>query len=256
MTQPKYATQDSLGRRIYRDPASGKRVPSVTTVIRMLNKPALMGWYAKQAAQYAEDHWSELAALEPAERVAHIAKAADRTKDDAGDKGDSVHIFAEAWLKGEPIPSIRPDMESAVAALFGWFDRVKPRMLASEVSVWSETGYAGTFDLLAEIDGEIWLLDYKTGKGIYPEVGLQLAALGACDRVISDGLDVLPKIDRYGAVHIRPDELIDGAIRPAFALLVEIEKDSIPSFVAAFQACLTLYQWEPAAKKALLPEVA
>jgi len=37
--------------------------------------------------------------------------------------------------------------------------------------------YGGTADAFAEIDGEVWLLDYKTGAGVYPDTALQLGGL-------------------------------------------------------------------------------
>ena len=46
-----------------------------------------------------------------------------------------------------------------------------------EVEVHSDRyGYAGRFDLVCEINGKIWLIDFKTGKDIYPESSLQLVA--------------------------------------------------------------------------------
>ena len=38
--------------------------------------------------------------------------------------------------------------------------------MSSEKIVWSLNGYAGTYDLLIMIDGELWLIDIKTGKGL------------------------------------------------------------------------------------------
>jgi hypothetical protein len=35
----------------------------------------------------------------------------------------------------------------------------------------------GTMDLLAEVNGEVTLVDFKTGKAIYPEAFLQSVAI-------------------------------------------------------------------------------
>ena len=40
----------------------GQRVPSVTGIMKMLDKPALIAWAARMSAGYAIDHWDELAA--------------------------------------------------------------------------------------------------------------------------------------------------------------------------------------------------
>ena len=96
--------------------------------------------------------------------------------------------------------------------------------------MWSSLGYAGTFDLLAEIDGEVWLLDWKTGKGVYEEVGLQLAALHYAEKVLADEDTILPKATRFGVVHVRPE----GANL--------IEFSDMPGYFRMFMACLTLYK--------------
>ncbi|MGO9204726.1 MAG: hypothetical protein ACLQBX_00815 [Candidatus Limnocylindrales bacterium] len=37
--------------------------------------------------------------------------------------------------------------------------------------------YGGTADAFVEIEGQIWLLDCKTGSGVYPDAARQLASL-------------------------------------------------------------------------------
>ena len=201
-----------------------------------------MPWAAKVSATYAVDNWPELSRLVYQERINAIKAAHRTTRDDAANLGDSIHEYAEAYLKGDPTPAMTDQNESAIGALFGFFDKHKPELLGAEISVWSEKGYAGTFDLLAKMGGETWLLDYKTGKGIYPEVGLQLAALGKSDRILNDELDVLPKIDRYGVVHVRPDHEYDGQPVAAFARLHEVHL--IEESYSAFLSALDLYNWQ------------
>jgi len=51
------------------------------------------------------------------------------------------------------------------------------RPIRVEDRVWSRRyGYAGTTDLLAEVDGVLTLVDFKTSKAIYAESTLQVAA--------------------------------------------------------------------------------
>ena len=45
-----------------------------------------------------------------------------------------------------------------------------------EAPIVSERGFGGTIDLYASIDGEPTLVDFKTGRGLYPEMVYQLAA--------------------------------------------------------------------------------
>ena len=41
--------------------------------------------------------------------------------------------------------------------------------------------YGGTAHAFVEIDGETWLIDYKTGAGVYPDTTLQLAGLARAE---------------------------------------------------------------------------
>ena len=230
MTQPKYATQDKNGRRLYRDPVSGKRVPSVTTVMAMKAKPMLVPWAAKMAAEFADNNWDQLSGMDSESRINLIKKAHFNKAKDAADLGDSIHVYAEAYMKDEPLPEYPKEAEASIGHLMDWVDKYDPRLIAAEVSMWSDLGYAGTFDLLAEIDGEIWLLDWKTGKGVYEEVGLQLAALHYADKVLAEEHTILPKATRFGVVHIRPDH----------ATLIEFV--DMAGYFEMFKACLTLYR--------------
>jgi hypothetical protein len=73
-----------------------------------------------------------------------------------------------------------------------------------------ENRYCGTLDLVAGLatdDGDVqtWLLDIKTGNGVYGETALQLAGYRYADAwVDDDGTEhVMPIIDRAGVVHLR-----------------------------------------------------
>jgi hypothetical protein len=47
----------------------------------------------------------------------------------------------------------------------------------SEIVVWNDQyNYAGTIDFVCTIDGEDWIIDFKTGQGTYPEHALQISA--------------------------------------------------------------------------------
>ena len=78
----------------------------------------------------------------------------------------------------------------------------------------------GTLDLVAELAGELWVLDWKTGaKGIYRGAALQLAAYAHAEAYLDgDGNEApMPAIARGGAVWLRPDgyDLVPLDIGPA-----------------------------------------
>jgi hypothetical protein len=61
-------------------------------------------------------------------------------------------------------------------------------------------------DWIATIGGRLTLGDTKTGKGVYPEVALQLVALARAEFIITrDGEELpLPAVDLLGVLHLRP----------------------------------------------------
>jgi hypothetical protein len=102
-------------------------------------------------------------------------------------------------------------------------------------------GYGGTCDLIAEIDGETWLLDWKSSKSVawpngnvYDEMRLQLAAYARAEFIARPGDSEryqLPEITRYGIVHVT-----DGGTRLYPADVTEADW-------TAFRAALYLYGW-------------
>ena len=103
----------------------------------------------------------------------------------AADEGTETHKAIEDFLNGEEIVWIN-DYGKANYSLTVWqmilrfadfWNTVKPRLIATEQHIFSdEYQYAGTIDLVVEIDGKIWLLDIKTSNSLHTSYDLQLAA--------------------------------------------------------------------------------
>ena len=143
----------------------GKRVPSVTTILGILNKPALLTW-AWQCGVDGLDYRS--------------------VRDDAAGVGTLAHYLIMCDLKHEKadISEYSPqDLERAENCLlkyWEWEKQNKPQPILIEQALVSEKlGFGGTIDCLAKVGNEFWLVDYKTGKAIYPEMIYQLAAYKA-----------------------------------------------------------------------------
>lgn len=155
----------------------GQPVPGVTTILKCINKPALMPW----AVKMTRDYWLE--ALKKG-RTDHdkIHKeswnAHKNFTKNAAEIGSNVHAYAESFLKKQELPLLLIDEAKRGAEAFHkWHDSHKIKLLASERVILSqEHYYAGTCDLIAEIDGEYCVGDFKTSSGIYPEMRLQTAA--------------------------------------------------------------------------------
>ena len=112
------------------------------------------------------------------------------TRTNAASVGSGVHHLADMALRAsESDPTGWQTDESTqpyLDAFRAFTDRYsRSSFVSSEKMVWSLNGYAGTYDLLMMIDGQLWLIDIKTGgqnstkqgAGLYPEFALQLAAL-------------------------------------------------------------------------------
>jgi len=141
---------------------NNERVPSVTTIIGQLDKPALLNW-AWNCGLRGEDY--------------------KKVRDKAASIGTIAHYLCECYLKKET-PKLdsysKEDIEKAETAYLAFLDFVKKNSLEivfSEKSlIHNNFKYGGTVDIYAKLNGKLALLDLKTSSGVYPEMRLQLAA--------------------------------------------------------------------------------
>ena len=212
MTTPKVSTISRGGSRLYVEPTTGVKVPGVTSVLGGIPKPFLQYWGQKLVAEFAcENIGSVTSLLLNGQRQAAIdmmKNAPRRYTTDRANIGTEAHELFERLARGEDIGRVHSDFEGYVTQFKMFLDEFQPEFLMMEETVWSDTyEYAGSFDAIALIDGEVAVLDWKTTKAIYPEVGLQLAAYRYADHIVRpDGNKVpLPKINGGAVLHIHPD---------------------------------------------------
>lgn len=212
---------DTLKGRFYETP-DGKRYPSVTTILSCVGKPALINWAAKiereLVLETSADLYCDCPTAPKMSRVAWLttmgnrlgkSRAHQRMLSKAGDIGSQVHALIEWTLRARlceqpgPSPSITSDKAQwAFSCWQNWSKSVDLKPIAVEQVVYSEMhGYAGTMDLLALVNGQATVLDWKTGKAVYNEAHLQNAAYRYAIREMGhgdpkQGLVVrLPKVD-------------------------------------------------------------
>src|SRR5713101_6007238 len=171
----------------------GRQLPSVTTILEVINKPALGPWYAKEERQYFEAAMLEVlgkpGARDPEYVLSAVAdavtgvKAADRERQRASAIGTAVHAGIEWQLRtalskdAGPEPCLPEAAAWAVESWKDWAVSVALEPLAIERTVYcAACGYAGTLDLYARLKGVLTVLDWKSGKAIYPEAFLQNVA--------------------------------------------------------------------------------
>lgn len=143
----------------------GVQVPGVTTIIgRNLgwNKQPLIAW---------------------ARRTALEGKDPNKVRDQAADRGTLAHALIEEHLggdkvdKGEWSPADLDVAENAVIAYLEWEGTHDVKVIETEVQLaHRQYKYGGTLDLVAWVDGEMALVDFKTTNGVYAEHRIQLAA--------------------------------------------------------------------------------
>lgn len=154
----------------------GKFVPGVTSILAVVAKPALIQW----AAGMASDYWLEqIKTRHDYPLICKEAKTAHRRKAKAAaDIGNEIHKYAECHFKRLPAPELTtPEAKRGAQAFHDWLGSHKIKIKASERRIFSKKFfYAGTCDLVAEIDGELCVGDLKTSTGIWPEMLLQTAA--------------------------------------------------------------------------------
>ena len=173
-----------------------KELPSVTTILQVIGKPALIAWSAKvereMVTSVSASLYEDLAGTPKMNRMAYLMSLQTRLGKEranqkelakAADIGSQAHALIEWNLRARmmedagPSPRINDKAQWAFMAWEDWAKSVNLKPIFIEQTVWSSThGYAGTTDLYAEVDGKLTVLDWKTGKAIYPEAYLQNAA--------------------------------------------------------------------------------
>ncbi len=155
-------------------------IPSVTTYLQILDKPALNTWKVEQGVNAVMTSprgvEEELDAF--IHRVIQIERVHEQESEIARDKGNEIHAAMEALFRNEPesewTPFARPAFEHV------WKTVGFVRDLHLEIILTSER-HAGKVDFIAETPEGNWIIDWKsTGKlptkESYPEHRLQLAA--------------------------------------------------------------------------------
>lgn len=187
--------KDTKAGRFYVLP-DGTELPSVTHILSCLAKPALITWAAnteramvlEAAADLYEDihgtpRLSRPSYIDTLTRRLGVVKAHKRESDKATEIGSQAHKLIEHTLRSAlgavvgPAPKVCEEALWAFMAFEDWARTHEVQPIRIEETVWSrEYGYAGTLDLVARVDGQVSVVDFKTSKAIYAESHLQNVA--------------------------------------------------------------------------------
>lgn len=201
--------------KAHRYKLDGEWVPGVTTILGVLEKPAIAKWAAGQVAEYVADNREAVGHLYSAGRgpmVAALKEVPWQKRDDAATRGTTLHDFAERLLHGEQVDvpdALVPVVEAALMFLKEW--RIEPVLIEKAVASRAHR-YAGMLDLVAlythPVTGETGcaIFDWKSGKRIYYQACFQLNAYGHAEFYEHDGQEMPISDLRIGeafGVHIQ-----------------------------------------------------
>lgn len=228
---------------MHRYTVNGVRIPSVTTILGITAKPALMFWAANMAADYFKN------SIKPGEVYDEVRllkiwseakKAHTNKKEDAATVGTLTHAWVESFIKGErPEMPLNDQVRGSVERFLSWAREHKVKFLSAEQPVYSRKyNYCGTADFFCVVDGKLLLGDLKTSNSLYyNSMGSQLAAY------------IIARSEEF------PEEKFDGAV------LVRVGKDDgeleiwnitveeMELFKTNFMNSLNLYNSEDEIKK-------
>ena len=136
-----------------------------------------------------------------------VGHNADIIAKKAADEGTQVHDAIERYLTGEKIIWIDENGYSKYALevwkmilkFHDFWTTYKPTLIESEIHLFSDIyGYAGTCDLVVELNGKRWLLDIKTSNSLHTSHDLQLAAYAQAWNELYE-----EKIDQIGIIWLK-----------------------------------------------------
>lgn len=138
----------------------GEKVPGVTTILGILNKPALIHWawdLGTKGIDYRKyrDDKADIGTLAHSMVIAHLKKEQVDTSDYSANQINLAETCFLKYLEWEGQHKIEP-------------------ILTEQPLISEKYKYGGTLDCYCNLDGILTLLDFKTGKAIYGEFFYQL----------------------------------------------------------------------------------
>lgn len=219
---------DFLDNRFYIT-EQGNYVPSVTSILDCYPKPAAFYDWLKK-----------------------VGEDADTIRDEAGERGSTVHNLTERFDGGEEVRLMDDNgfvsyklIEWAMFERYVEFRRRFPmEIIYTELNMSSDTfGFAGTLDRVVKFNGRILILDIKTSNSLYDHYWLQMAAY---EKLLKEKQPGLP-IDGYAVLWLNANTRTDG--KPGSCQgkgwqLIERKADERSKDWPLFQATHKLWQAE------------
>lgn len=202
---------ESTGKKRHDYMLDGKPLTGVTTILKVVGKgDALVQWSANKAIEHIEKNIGYAENSEDIHKLCEEAKYAWKTsRDTAGDFGTNVHKAIEEWVKeGKMFPDLTEKEQKSFDNFREWAKENDVNFVQSEMRIYSRKyWYAGTLDLLIEVDGKLFLADIKTSSRIYPE---HMWQMGGYDIAVNEMTKNKYKdIEGYVVVNLKKTGTID-----------------------------------------------
>jgi genome maintenance exonuclease 1 len=139
---PKLTRTSINGNRFYSTP-DGNKYPSITTVVGFHTRQSIMAWRRKVGEEEA-----------------------NRISRESANRGTKIHTICEDYLNNKP--DYADGHEEEHVSMFNQFqdavDRIN-NIKCQETSMYSDKlAVAGTVDCIAEFDGKLSIIDFKTKR--------------------------------------------------------------------------------------------
>lgn len=193
------------GKHIYTN-SKGKKVPSVTTIIGVMNKPGLAKWANMLGLNNVgyEDFLDERASI-----------------------GTDFHKMVEEYMFGKPVGGIHfKESIEMFRRFMVWAENHYYKVFAAEQVLVGER-FGGTVDAIGEVDGALTVIDYKTAKTVYADFFVQLAGYGLLIKELMP--ETYERIQAFGVLTMRREEMYK------FITKKDMEKHFMPVFLHAFE---------------------
>ena len=140
---PKLSRETIDGVRYYSVPDEDRllKLVSITSITSHFNKEIFVNWRKRVGNEEAE----------------RITKAATR-------RGTDMHTLTENYLKNEDLPTVPPISDFLFKIAKGKLNKIDNIHTLEGALYSKELGIAGTVDCIAEYDGELAIIDFKTSK--------------------------------------------------------------------------------------------